>query len=276
MLNGEPGTGVRRIRCNAKTTDHVIETCRIEKIPTRFVAAPDGLIEATTGKGTLDYSQRAVGATLKTVSVLLDCSVAKSVESSGLNIATLESIPSPTNGAPAIGDKTPFMPMSKTSTFVLVPLRATKSCVLAQLQSIPAAPATVNGEPAAGASAPAVEMVNINIDPKFADTARNFPSEVALALTNGPLAPLANGDPRTGLRVPFAPTLNTVIVADVPFAAIRNFLSGVAVNDIPEPAIPPWQTESRQSRKDSHRVNRKGADIHRGIGGVQDVPDYGV
>ena len=180
-----------------------------------------------------------MAATLKTVIVLLDCSVAKSVESSGLNIATLEFIPSPTNGAPANRDKAPFMLISKTSTFVLVPLRATKSCVLAQLQSIPAAPASVNGEPAAGASAPAVEMVNIKIDPKFADTARNFPSEVALALTNGPLAPLANGDPGTGLRVPFAATLNTVIVSDVPFAAIRNFLSGVTASDIPEPAIPP-------------------------------------
>jgi len=81
-------------------------------------------------------------------------------------------------------------------------------------------------------------MVNIKIDPA-SDTARNFPSEVALALISGPLALLANGDPGTGLKVPFVATLNTVIVFDVPFAAIRNFLSGVTVSDIPELAKPP-------------------------------------
>src|SRR5262249_52834331 len=163
--------------------------------PPGSVAAPAGPV--ATGKGDPGTMvSEPLAATLKTVIVLLACSVTKSLESSGLKTATLEFIPSPANGALAIRDKAPFMPMSKTSTIVLVPLRATKSCVLAQLQSIPAAPASVNGEPAAGASAPAGEMVNIKIDP-FADTARNFPSEVALALTNGPVAPLANGDPVT-------------------------------------------------------------------------------
>ncbi len=79
----------------------------------------------------------------------------------------------------------------------------------------------------------------MKIFPGAADTARNFPSEVTLALANPPLAPLANGDPATWLSAPFAATLNTVIVIDAPFAAIRNLLSGVAVSDVPIPSATP-------------------------------------
>jgi hypothetical protein len=76
--------------------------------------------------------------------------------------------------------------------------------------------------------------------PGDADTATNFPSEVTFALANGPPAPLAKGDPATGLRAPFAATVNTVMFSDDPFATIRNLSSGVVVNDIPlKPATPP-------------------------------------
>jgi hypothetical protein len=82
-------------------------------------------------------------------------------------------------------------------------------------------------------------MLNIDIFPGADVTARNFPSEVTLALANGPAAPLANGDPGTGLRLPFAAMLKTVIVIDDPFAAIRNLSSGVAVSDSPTGAPTP-------------------------------------
>src|SRR4029078_13040333 len=84
------------------------------------------------------------------------------------------------------------------------------------------------------------EILNIKTLPGDDDTATNFPSEVTFALANGPRAPLANGDPPTGLRAPFAATLNTVMFSDDPFATIRNLSSGVVVNDIPfKPATPP-------------------------------------
>src|SRR5262249_30687619 len=122
--------------------------------------------------------------------------------------------------------------MSNTSTLAdVAPLRATYSCVLAQLQSMPAEPVSANGDPGTGASAPAAEMVNILMFPGADVTARNFPSEVTFALASDPAAPLGNGDPATWLSPPFAAILKTVIVIDTPFAAIRNLSSGVAVSD---------------------------------------------
>src|SRR5436190_2443312 len=131
--------------------------------------------------------------------------------------------------------------MSKTSTREFAtPLRAAKSCVLAQLQSRPATPAAEVGEPATGVSTPVAEILNIKMLPGDEDTATNFPSEVTLALTSRPVAPLANGDPATGLSAPLAATLNTVRFIDDPFATIRNLSSGVVVKDIPfKPATPP-------------------------------------
>src|SRR5262245_63127406 len=74
-------------------------------------------------------------------------------------------------------------------------------------------------------------MLNIDIFPGADDKARNFPSDVTLALANDPKAPLGNGDPEIWVRLPFAAMLKTVIVCDNPFAAIRNLSSGVAVSD---------------------------------------------
>jgi len=83
-------------------------------------------------------------------------------------------------------------------------------------------------------------MLNTDIFPGAQDIARNFPSEVTFALANAPPAPLGKGDPATWLSDPFAAMLKTVTVLDDPLAAIRNWSSGVAVNDIPTPpATPP-------------------------------------
>jgi hypothetical protein len=82
-------------------------------------------------------------------------------------------------------------------------------------------------------------MLNIDIFPGADVTARNFPSDVTLAPAKGPEAPLGKGDPATGLRLPFAAMLKTVIVIDAPFAATRNLSSGVAVSDIPTPSPTP-------------------------------------
>src|SRR5262245_23157718 len=98
---------------------------------------------------------------------------------------------------------------------------------------MPAAPLSANGGPGTGVSPPVVEMLNIEIFPGADEIATNFPSEVTLALANGPAAPVAKGDPGTWLRAPFAATLKTVRVIDAPLAAIRNLSSGVAANDTP-------------------------------------------
>ena len=79
--------------------------------------------------------------TANVVTVLLPGLLTKSVLSSGLSTATLELEPGPLKGEPVIGDKSPLSPISKTSTRAAAePLRATNRSVLAQLQSIPAAP----------------------------------------------------------------------------------------------------------------------------------------
>src|SRR5262245_11630500 len=135
--------------------------------------------------------------------------------------------------------KTPLGPMLRTSTLAATaPFKATYSCVLAQLQSMLAAPGSAKGGPA-GVSAPVAAMLNIDMFPGADVTARNFPSDVTLAFTSGPAAPLGNGDPGTGLRPPFAAMLKTVIVKDDPFVAIRNLSSGVAVSDSPIPSATP-------------------------------------
>src|SRR5262249_61591655 len=106
--------------------------------------------------------------------------------------------------------------------------------------SNPADVGSATGNPGNGTNAPAAEMLNIDIFPGADVIARNFRSNVALALTNGPAAPLGKGDPATGLRLPFVAMLKTVIVIDAPFAAIRNLSSRVAVSDIPTlPPTPP-------------------------------------
>ena len=131
--------------------------------------------------------------------------------------------------------------MSKTSTLEFgALLRATKSCLLAQLQSTPVAPESGVGDPGTGVRTPVAEILNMNIAGTDV-TARNLPSGVTLALAKAAPAPLEKGEPATWLSAPFAATLNTLIVIDAPFAAIRNLSSGVAVKDIPAaaPATPP-------------------------------------
>jgi hypothetical protein len=82
-------------------------------------------------------------------------------------------------------------------------------------------------------------MLNIDMFPGADVTARNFPSDVTLALANDPRAPLGNGDPATWLRLPLEAILKTVIVLEKPFAAISNLSSGVAASDTPTPSPTP-------------------------------------
>src|SRR4030095_3357181 len=170
--------------------------------------------------------------TLNTVTVLLSCALTKSRLSSGLKTATLEFAPGPLKGDPVIRDNVPVRPMSKTSTREFAtPLSATNNCLLEQLQSRPVAPESGVGDPATGVSAPAPEILKTNMA-GTEETARNLPSAVTLALFNGCVAPVGNGEPGTGLRAPFAATLNTLIVIEAPLATIRNWSSGVVVQDI--------------------------------------------
>src|SRR5215471_9858727 len=179
-------------------------------------------------------------ATLNTVTELLSCPLTKSLLSSGLKTATLELVPGPLKGAPAIRVSAPVGPILKTSTWEFgMPPRATKSCVPAQLKSMPAAPVSVVGDPGTGVNTPVAEILKTAMLPGDDVTARNLASEVTLALTNGPTAPLAKGEPATGVRAPLAAILKTLIVMEDPFATIRNLSSGVVVNDIPFPSSTP-------------------------------------
>jgi len=185
---------------------------------------------------------------------LVDWFVTKRNLPLGLRNGTFELTPPNEKGEPGMALNAPLGAMLKTFTRVGPKLKfAVKSCVLAQLMSIPPTealndpPPAWNGEPGTAVKAPFPPMLNIATLPppalkaklggKAAD--RNRLSGETLIPSMPPVDPTEKGEPATGVSEPLDAMLNAEIVSELSFEQNKNLLVGVTPRECPKKTLFP-------------------------------------